>query len=230
MVFSSPAVSGGIVYVDSLEGNVIALNASTGALIWNYTTADVVFSSPAVVGGVVYVGSDDGKVYAFGVHDVAVTNVASRTVVGQGFNASINVTVANQGGYSETCKITVYANATIVGSQNITVSAGDSLAVTFTWNTSGCLAYDNYTISAYDSPVAGEMNTANNNCTGGCVIVTKPGDINGDFKVDLKDLVKLTNAYGSKPGDANWNQNADIDGNGTVGLSDLVILAQHYGQ
>ena len=56
------------------------------------------------------------------------------------------------------------------------------------------------------------------------------GDLNFDGKVSLTDLVTLANAYGSKPGDKNWNPNADIDGNGVVGLSDLVILAQHYGQ
>jgi hypothetical protein len=56
------------------------------------------------------------------------------------------------------------------------------------------------------------------------------GDLNGDNKVSLADLVVLANAYGSKPDDSNWNSNADIDGNGIVGLSDLVQLAQHYGQ
>jgi parallel beta-helix repeat protein len=56
------------------------------------------------------------------------------------------------------------------------------------------------------------------------------GDVNGDGKVNLEDLVTLAMAYGSKVGDTNWNSNADIDGNGIVGLSDLVILAQHYGQ
>jgi parallel beta-helix repeat protein len=56
------------------------------------------------------------------------------------------------------------------------------------------------------------------------------GDINGDGKVNLQDLVLLANAYSSKPGDAKWNPNADIDGNGIVGLTDLVIMAQHYGQ
>jgi hypothetical protein len=57
-----------------------------------------------------------------------------------------------------------------------------------------------------------------------------PGDINGDGKVSLADLVILALAYGSKPGDAKWNPNADIDGNGVVGLTDLVILALHYGE
>jgi parallel beta-helix repeat protein len=57
-----------------------------------------------------------------------------------------------------------------------------------------------------------------------------PGDLNDDTKVNLEDLVLLALAYGSKPGDSNWNPNADIDGDGVVGKSDLAILAQHYGE
>jgi PGF-pre-PGF domain-containing protein len=63
-VESSPAVANGIVYVGSDDGNVSALNASTGAQIWNFTTGGEVYSSPAVVNGTVYVGSFDDKVYA----------------------------------------------------------------------------------------------------------------------------------------------------------------------
>jgi hypothetical protein len=54
-------------------------------------------------------------------------------------------------------------------------------------------------------------------------------DVNIDGKVGLRDLVLLANAYGSVPGDPNWNPNADIDFNGVVGLNDLVIMAQEYG-
>ena len=59
------------------------------------------------------------------------------------------------------------------------------------------------------------------------MFVTVPGDVDGDFKVGLADLVILAKAYGSKPGDANWNSNADIACNGMVSLTDLVILATH---
>ena len=66
-IWSSPAVANGVVYVDSNDGNVYALNAKTGAKLWSYTTGGPVsYSSPVVVNGVVYVGSEDGKVYAFG--------------------------------------------------------------------------------------------------------------------------------------------------------------------
>jgi hypothetical protein len=57
-VYSSPAVSGGMVYVGSYDGRVYGLNASTGVQIWTYSTGSTVDSSPAVAGGMVYVGSD----------------------------------------------------------------------------------------------------------------------------------------------------------------------------
>lgn len=57
-----------------------------------------------------------------------------------------------------------------------------------------------------------------------------PGDINADGKVSLADLVILANAYGSSPGQINWNPKADLSFNGNVDLLDLVILADHYEQ
>jgi outer membrane protein assembly factor BamB len=63
-VESSPAVANGVVYVGSWDGNLYALNATTGANVWNYTTGGSVQSSPAVANGVVYVQSDDGNIYA----------------------------------------------------------------------------------------------------------------------------------------------------------------------
>jgi hypothetical protein len=60
-------VANGVVYVGSNDGNVYALNARTGTLLWSYTTGwDVLDSSPVVANGVVYVGSWDSNVYAFG--------------------------------------------------------------------------------------------------------------------------------------------------------------------
>ncbi len=65
LIWSSPAISGGRVYVGSEDNNLYCLNATTGVLIWNYTTGDDVDSSPAVVGDRVYVGSGDKNVYCF---------------------------------------------------------------------------------------------------------------------------------------------------------------------
>jgi hypothetical protein len=169
-----------------------------------------------------------------GTHDVAVTNVASsKTVVGQGFNANITVTVADQGNYTETFNVTAYANTTSVASQNVTLASGTSTTLTFTWNTTG-FAYGNYTLSAYAWPVPGETNTANNNCTGGWVIVSIPCDITGpkgwpDGTVNMRDIALVARAFGSMPGSSNWNPNADFNNDGRIDMKDIALIARHFG-
>jgi outer membrane protein assembly factor BamB len=61
---SSPAVADGRVFFGSGDGNVYAVDATRGVLLWKFTTGDVVHASPAVVDDVVYVGSWDGNFYA----------------------------------------------------------------------------------------------------------------------------------------------------------------------
>jgi outer membrane protein assembly factor BamB len=163
-------------------------------------------------------------------HDVGVTSaVSDKTVVGQGFSANVTVTVVNQGNNTETINITAYANATTIGSENITLSAGSSTTVMFTWNSSR-FDYGNYTVSAYALPVPGETNTADNNLTGGTVEVTIPGDINGDGAVNILDSIKVSNAFLATPHSPNWNPNADINGDGVVNILDSIILANHFLQ
>jgi outer membrane protein assembly factor BamB len=62
--YSSPTVANGVVYVGSMDENLYALNASTGALLWTYPAVSAVSSSPAVANGVVYFGSEDENLYA----------------------------------------------------------------------------------------------------------------------------------------------------------------------
>ena len=63
-ILSSPAYSGGYLYVGSFDDNVYKLKATNGAVVWSYTTGGLVYSSPTVIGGVVYVGSEDDSIYA----------------------------------------------------------------------------------------------------------------------------------------------------------------------
>jgi hypothetical protein len=56
------------------------------------------------------------------------------------------------------------------------------------------------------------------------------GDINGDGIVNMKDVVLVAKAFGSRPGDSNWNANADLDGNGIIDKNDLVIVLSNFGQ
>jgi parallel beta-helix repeat protein len=160
--------------------------------------------------------------------DIAATNLTtSKTIFGQGYPVSVNVTFENHGNKTEAFNATLYANSTIIHSEQILLTITNS-ALSFNWDPTG-FTYGNYTISAHAWPVPSETNTAND-CTGCLITVSIPGDVNGDFKVGLQDLVILAHAYGSRLGDAKYDPNVDIDGTGVVGLLDLYIMALHYGQ
>ncbi|HWS55391.1 MAG TPA: PQQ-binding-like beta-propeller repeat protein [Pyrinomonadaceae bacterium] len=62
---SSAAVAGGVVYVGTQRGELVALNLSDGGVRWRYAAGNAIGeSSPAVSRGVVYVGDLGGVVHA----------------------------------------------------------------------------------------------------------------------------------------------------------------------
>jgi len=139
----------------------------------------------------------------------------SKTVVGQGYSVGINVTVENQGDYTETFNLGVFCSLIpidpLIETKEITLTSLNSTTFTFMWNTTG-FAKGNYTISANAWPVLGETYTADNNCTDGRILVTKVGDLGGglppqffecDGKVDGKDLALFLMCFkGISPLDA----------------------------
>jgi hypothetical protein len=158
-----------------------------------------------------------------GLHDIGVQNIVPhKTVVGKGYSVFINITFKNWGESEETFDFTVYANTTNIGTQHLTLANGNSITVTFTWNTSG-FAKGNYTIWAHAWPVQGEIDNTDNTFTDGWVVVTIPGDVNGDHIADISDLVITVGAIPSAPGWPNWNPNTDINGDEVCDVSDLVI-------
>lgn len=64
IIYSSPAVSNGVVYFGSRDNKFYAIDADTGARLWEFRTGSWVESSPAIVNNVVYFGSNDGHLYA----------------------------------------------------------------------------------------------------------------------------------------------------------------------
>jgi hypothetical protein len=272
-------------------------------------------------------------------HDVAVTNIAcERMILGPGLTTDVEVDIANQGDFTEMFNVTLYANATAVGTQLVpSLGATDQRTLTFTWNTTGLLC-GNYTISAYAWTVPGETETSDNNftlsstvqitpliirisktvvgqgyslyinstllnagdsdgvfditvlinstvidaesgvfipkgsvatlniilnttgfvpsnyevctlagnlSTGISTIVTIPGDVDGNFKVDMGDISLLCDGFGSMlsaraPYGYYWHKpqcilcphspNLDIDGNGKIDMGDIVTTLDNFGQ
>lgn len=57
-----------------------------------------------------------------------------------------------------------------------------------------------------------------------------PADLNSDGKVNIYDLVLAAQAYGSVPGDPNWNEDADLaEPYGKINIFDVVTICGYYG-
>jgi len=157
------------------------------------------------------------------------TGCVPPTVVGQGYSVNIYVTVENLGSFTETVNTTIIANMTIINTSTIVLGSGESMIVTFTWNTTGWTK-GNYTVSAYTWPVPGETDVNNNNFTGCHILVTVAGDVDGDGSVDIFDIVRMTAAYGSEDGELRYVSNCDIDRDRDIDIFDLVIACGNFGE
>ncbi len=185
----------------------------------------------------VYVGSNykgatamNSTTFELMPRDLTVTDCTLyKNVTGQGYCTNITVAVENRGYPVETFNVTVFGNASVIATREITLMGGNSITLTFTWNTSS-FAKGTYIIRGYITPVPGETDTANNMYDGDSVIVTVPGDVDATFTVTILDVVKITGIYASKQGDPNFNPNSDINNDGKITILDVVICTGHYGQ
>ncbi len=55
------------------------------------------------------------------------------------------------------------------------------------------------------------------------------GDVNGNDEIDLGDSLQLAQAFGSLPGDSNWDPASDLDGDGEVTIFDYIIVSTNFG-
>jgi hypothetical protein len=160
---------------------------------------------------------------------VRVTEITpSSTWVYQGQVVSVNVTVSNNGDSAEKVWATLFYNLTserIIGAYTsaVILDMGQSYTFPFTWDTTG-IPYHTYTLTAV-AWISGGSNTLSGNIT-----VRLIGDVNGDGKVDLRDLALVARAFGSTPASPNWNSAADINGDGVVNMKDLALIGRYFGR
>jgi len=92
----------------------------------------------------------------------------------------------------------------------------------------------NYLVALTVTDADGRSHTAYNIIQ--VVNKTKPWDLNGDGKTDMKDVAIVAKAFGSQPGYPNWNPIADITGpeylvpDGKVDMRDVSLVAKHFGE
>jgi outer membrane protein assembly factor BamB len=64
-VWGSAAYDDGMVYIPTVDGHCVCIDAKTGHIVWMYPTAKSVPAEPAIDGDLVYFGSWSGSLYAF---------------------------------------------------------------------------------------------------------------------------------------------------------------------
>src|SRR5438309_5657575 len=111
-VYSSPAVSDGLVFVTSYDRNAYAIDEYSGQQKWSFNTGSVIFSSPAVANGIVYFASRNGGIL------YALNEQTGNEVWGRGyanyFIASSPVVADGKVFYSSWCSASCFQNGQFV--------------------------------------------------------------------------------------------------------------------
>lgn len=176
---------------------------------------------------------------------VEVTPSTNQTYIGR--TIDINITIKNEGEVTENFTLTLCYNVidesisqkqisinmipgNIIETKNITnMLPGESRTLVFHWSTAG-IKSNRYIITGLATPVFGETHTVDNALSSGILVRVKVvGDVNGDDKVDIKDLAIAAKSYGSNIGYPNWSLEADINNDGKIDIRDLVLIARNFG-
>lgn len=56
------------------------------------------------------------------------------------------------------------------------------------------------------------------------------GDVNGDGKVDMRDVGYVARRFMCVPGDLLWDSTADLNGDGKINMVDIGTVARHFGE
>lgn len=89
---------------------------------------------------------------------------------------------------------------------------------------------ENLTVRAEVTPVAGEVDISDNIYIDGTVtIIWWVLDVNGDGKIDIKDIAAVAKAFGSSPGNPRWNPMVDFNQDGKIDMQDISVSAKRFG-
>ena len=239
------ALSGNQVYPESIPDNR-TYRYSISTNIWEQL-ADLPFGVGYYVGQ--RLGFADGRIYAWQgapstwegggddlacyhfppPHDIAVVDVvSSRTVVGQGYCFQVNATLENQGYYHEDANVTIYLNSTIVETRLFNnLLSGTSTIMMIDFVDVG-FPPGNYSLAVYVEPVPFEIETDDNYLQDGWVFITIRGDIDGNRRVDIYDVVLIAAIYNSCEGEPQYRPNADTNCDGCIDIFDVVTATGNY--
>jgi PKD repeat protein len=164
------------------------------------------------------------------IHDVAIVNIDCLPRIYDEWEVSVKVQVKNEGTYTESFTVDLYANSTLIGSKLITdLDPTATTTLTYVWDTAGLTVLANYSLEATAETLEFEVDTADNTKIFEPVLVSMLGDIIFNRSIDLYDAVKLLTLYGFTTGDPSWDPMVDLYPDGAIDIFDAVALLTRYG-
>jgi hypothetical protein len=179
------------------------------------------------------------------IRDVAITNVTTASYWAsnwayQGGNMNVTVTANNTGQVPESFYVSALWNGTLIGNVSVGLAPGAGANEVFALNTSSLPLYQDLNISGQASFVQYEFNVTNNfYVDGNNVTIRFLGDVNGDGKVDGRDITEISKAFGSfgpgylypgSPPSSNWNITCDLNADNKVDGRDITIATKNFGK
>jgi outer membrane protein assembly factor BamB len=136
--WSSPLVAEGKIFIGTEGGKIYALREKNGYIMWSYQTGGTIASSPAILNETLYVSSKDGKLYTFygQIHDIALMEIASKTLIKYNEMATINISLWNRGSFNEVVFIRGYCDDTLFYYNSINLNRGAEIIMSLPFNTS----------------------------------------------------------------------------------------------
>ncbi len=197
----------------------------------NETSSDGIRDTPRNITG----GGQDRyplmKEYHMRFNDLDIIKIDSDVpgcCVGRPINIIVTVISEDERSKTSNLTISIYNGKQTQTATKYNVTLGSSVTVTLETRN---LTAGRYFVKAEVAPVSGETDTADNTLIGNILLIHWAGDVNGDQKVNIYDVVNAAAAYGSKPGDSNWNPYTDLaPPYGIINIYDLVTITYHYGK
>jgi len=244
---SAPTISAnGLVCIGSSDGNLYCLDEETGEEVWRYAVGSPIVSSPSIIYEHVIVVSQEGKIFCFGppfpTHNIEVSKArASPLKLKVGELLEINCTIKNCGNMEETITVLCTQNSsnvwmfpqhsepTIIHNQNITLAPGANFNCTYFWNTSD-VRPGFYSISFQAQLVPDETDASDNTYITDITMIIAPADLDANGQVNIVDISIGAKAYGSVPGEPNWNPDADLNNDSLINIADIALIAKEFGK
>jgi hypothetical protein len=166
------------------------------------------------------------------IHDLALVGLSfSAPEAYVGWKVNITLTIENKGNVSETstveCKYELEGVDYNLGNATVTDLCPDANTTqSFTLKVTERATY---VVEAQIEPVFNETDTADNAIASQTPVKVKMlGDVNGDDKVDMQDIIQIASAFGSSPLGPRWNAQADMNQDDRIDAKDVVMSILHF--